>query len=337
MGDDSNDQNLIRVKADATGVDFAVGGALPDLLARILPTKFQIRRSVDKEIAKRIVERIRSDSDFDDAELAFAEDLLSERAHKYVRLKHVQTRAHSLLEESPRPRLIESGSPESDSDETSEDWVNKFREDASLVDDELVREIYARVLAEETKRPTAFSLRTLGVLRYLDREAASAFGLLQKVVINGTLVPQQSSDKNHVLNMVGLNHATMLMLEDAGLVYSSAQSESRLDGDALQFIASGHGRVLLAQRVDRSNITAKLQVHLLTPAGRQLARIAECEPDESAFLGFGSWLRSQLGSEVTIQYATLPSRDWSGKIGELTWQPLTQGDVVGQMPAPSLD
>jgi hypothetical protein len=328
MPDDSKDQNLIRVKADATGVDLSVGGALPDLLARILPARFQIRRSVDKEIAQRIVERIRSNSDFDDAELAFAEDILSERAQKYIRLKHIQTRAYSLFEETPSVQLIGTGdSSEATTGETSDDWVNKFREDASLVDDDLVREIYARVLAEETRTPNAFSLRTLGVLRYLDREAASAFGVLQKVVFNGALVPQQSPDKDHVLNVVGLNHTTMLMLEDAGLVYSSAQSNSNMDGDSLHFMTLGYGRVFFAKRADGSRITAKLQVHLLTPAGRQLARIAECEPDESAFQALGSWFRSQLGGNIKLHYAQLPSRNWSGKAGELTWLPLSPEDA----------
>jgi hypothetical protein len=336
MPDDTKDQSLIRVKANATGIDFSVGGALPDLLARVLPAKFHIRRSIDKEIAQRIVERIRSNSDFDDAELAFAEDMLSERAQKYIRLKHVQTRAYSLFEETTSVHLIGAGdSSEPASAETSDDWVNKFREDASLVDDELVREIYARVLAEETKRPTAFSLRTLGVLRYLDREAATAFGLLQKVLLNGAFVPQQSPDKDHVLNVVGLNHSTMLMLEDAGLVYSSAHSEFPLEGEMLLLMASGHGRVLSVRRANGERITTKLQVHLLTPAGSQLARIAECEPDEPAFLAFVEWLRSQLGGDVTIQQATLPSRNWSGKASELTWQELSTENAEEPTPQTS--
>jgi hypothetical protein len=335
MPDDSAEKNLIRVKADATGIDLTVGGALPDLLARVLPAKFQIRRSVDKEIARRIVERIRSNSDFDEAELAFAEDMLSERAQKYIRLKHIQTRAYSLFEQTPSVNLIGSGGPsEQPPSETSEDWVNKFREDASLVDDELVREIYARVLAEETRRPSAFSLRTLGVLRYLDRDAATAFGNLQKVCLSGRLVPQQSPDKSHVLMDVGLNHATMLMLEDAGLVYSSAQSEAPLEGARLVLMASGYNRLLAIQRPDDSTIKANLEVHLLTPAGQQLARIAECEPDEPAFLALVNWLRSQLG-DVKIQYAVLPSRDFSGKLDDLTWQPVGPDDNEEPTPQPS--
>ena len=182
MPNEGTNENLLRVKADATGLDVSVGRSLPNLLGRLLPTKFRARRSVSDAITERILEKIRADEEFDEAEVAFAEDVLNDQASKYIRLKQIQTRAFNLLEESPITRLLEEGhGDESSTSQTSDDWVNKFREDASLVDDELVREIYARVLKEETQRPTAFSLRTLGVLRYLDRDAATAFGLVQKV------------------------------------------------------------------------------------------------------------------------------------------------------------
>ncbi len=105
MTNDEADQSVIRVKADATGVDVSVGPSLPDLLARLLPSKFHIRRSVNDAIAERILDKIRSDADFDEAEIAFADDMLSDQARKYVRLKRVERRAFSLFEEAPPVRL----------------------------------------------------------------------------------------------------------------------------------------------------------------------------------------------------------------------------------------
>jgi len=315
---ESIEQNLIRVKADVTGVDVSVGRSLPELLGRLLPAKFHIRRSVDHEITARILDKVRSDAEFDEAEVAFAEDLLSDHARKYVRLKKVHQRARSLFEEAKPVPLIEAGwDQDSSESETSDDWVNKFREDASLVDDDLIREIYARVISEEAQRPKAFSLRTLGVLRYLDREAATAFGRLQKFLINGKLVP--GSSLADTLKAFGLDHSTLLMLDDAGLVNASAHSKYVPKGATLFFICSGHERLLMAHREDGASITPTLNVHLLTPAGEQLARIAESEPDEAAFTALASWLRQQLAG-AELQMAKLPSREWSGPIDELEWE-----------------
>lgn len=320
MANEEADQNLIRVKADATGVDVSVGRGLPDLIGRLLPSKFHIRRSVNVAITERLLEKIRSNADFDEAELAFAEDMVSDQARKYVRLKHVQRRAYGLFEETPPVRLIDAGDgPESQTSQTSDDWVNKFREDAGLVDDELIREIYARVLKEEAQRPSAFSLRTLGVLRYLDRDAATAFGRLQKVLIDGNCVPQQSQVKDHILVLFGLDHSTMLMLDDAGLINAASPSEIMKEGEIVIFALSGHGRVFAARRYDRQPLTVKLRVHLLTPAGQQLARIAESEPDDAAFKALTSWFEPHIaGAELLV--ANLPSHNWTGQFEDLAWQ-----------------
>src|SRR6185436_9994554 len=213
----------------------------------------------NEAITERILEKIRSNTGFDEAEVAFAEEILSDHAQKYIRLKHIQQRAYSLFEDAPPVPLIEAGdAPIPPPSQTSDDWVNKFREDASLVDDDMVSEIYARVLAEEARRPTSFSLRTLGVFRYLDREAAMAFGQLQKVLLNSAYVPQQTTG-NLVLNAVGLDHSTMLRLEDAGLVNSTANSEDEFKGAVLTFSSSGHGRLLIALRADGKPINAKIR------------------------------------------------------------------------------
>lgn len=320
MPNEGTNETLLRVKADATGLDVSVGRSLPNLLARLLPAKLRARRSVSDAITDRILEKIRADEDFDEAEVVFAEDVLNDQASKYIRLKQVQTRAYNLLEESPITRLLEAGhGDEPSTSQISDDWVNKFREDASLVDDELVREIYARVLKEETQRPTAFSLRTLGVLRYLDRDAATAFGLVQKVLIDGTCVPMQSPEKSHILNSVGLDHATMLMLDDAGLINGATPSNYTKEAEIVTFNLSGHCRIVALRRNDRQPLSVSVKVHLLTPAGEQLARIADCEPDESAFNGLTAWLGSHVtNSEVLV--ANVPSQDWSGRFGDLNFE-----------------
>lgn len=311
--------NLFRVKADGTGVDVSVGTGVPTLFARLIPTKWRFRRAADDEICDGILRKLRSGSDLNEAEFAFAENLLSEGAKKFLRLTSIERRAQALNE--TRPVLLEGVSPKDTGlAETSDDWVNKFREDAALVDDDLVREIYARVLSEEHRAPGAFSLRTLGVLRYLDCEAATAFGQLQKVLVDSCLVPRQGS---HVLEQVGLNHETMLMLNDAGLVYSLAQTGQDIEGDRIIFVLTGHGRAVAARHADNRWFKVKLEIHLLTPAGQQLARIAQCEPDEHAFVALVDWLRPKVG-DAQLFVAELPARDWRGRPELLTWRPLNE-------------
>lgn len=318
-------QSLIHVKAGTTGVDVSVSEKVPALLSRLLPLNYRLRKGVDHAIADRIVAKIAEGDGLNDAELAFAEGALSDQAQKYVRLGYIQDRAQQLFEANTEPPLLPVSVSAANNHEiksTSNDWVNKFREDASLVDDEVLREIYARVLFAEERSPCAFALRTLGVLRYMDREVAAAFGRLQKVLVNGCAVPMQSNRDSHVLQVLGLEHTTMLMLGDAGLVNSATTSiHTMLPAPAIYFTCSGHGRVLMARRKDLSPISAELDVHALTPAGMQLARIAECEADEGAFSALVSWIRGEIG-DADLYVADLPSRNWIGDISQLRWRPI---------------
>lgn len=319
------DSNLIRVKADTTGLDLAIDRSFPKLIGRLLPARLRLRKGVDNAITEQIVGKLTTGTALNDAELAFAEGMLSDAAVKYLRLARIQERAQQLCESEAVPLLMAPQTPnceEPPTATTSSDWLNRFREDASLVDDEVLSEIYARVLSTEERAPGAFTLRSLGVLRYMDREAATAFGTLLQVLVDGSIVPMQSTDKNHVLHTLGLNHSTMLMLDDAGLVNSSANSSRTIETDAHFYKFTGHGQILHARKKDHSKFTVELHVHLLTPAGRQLARIAQCEPSETAFNALLSWLKQSLG-DVELFAAQLPSRNWVGPANQLQWRAIS--------------
>jgi hypothetical protein len=306
---------LVKVKADGTGVDFTVGSALPELIGRLLPARFRIRRAVDLAIGDRIVEKIREGASLDQSEAAFAAEVFSDSAKKFARLGQVVTRAAELSGEGYRSKLLEGATQtpvqndDAEETKTSEDWVAKFREDASLVDDELVREIYARILAEESQQPNTFSLRTLAVLRYMDREVATAFGWLYQVSVNGEMVPDKLA---RVLDVAGLDHGTMLMLDDAGLVNLGTHSQYSFSGNHV-FAFPGLGRLVTVTNCEGAPPVRRtsIRVHFLTPAGRQLARIAERRPADAIFEAMVVWIKSYFDeSQIMICSAEIESPDW---------------------------
>lgn len=243
---------------------------------------------------------------------------------KYIRLKRVVEGAGLFAQSNP-PLLkaAETGAdqdnPEQQRAETSDDWINKFREDASLVDSDLVREIYSRILAQEARTPKAFSLPTLGVLRYLDMEVAQAFGRLQNAMITRSGVPKRRKTGD-VLDACGLSHTDMVMLDDAGLVNSSISTLLSIKGQKEGFLElTAHQRIVRIRRPDGSDLHNAFDVLLLTPAGVELAKIADCEPKKEVFEALINWIQTSApGLELTI--AKLPSRDWDGDPTTLVWE-----------------
>jgi hypothetical protein len=326
--------DLLRIKVDATGAELAVGSETPKLLARLVPAKYRLRGALNDAMIGRIIEKVRDNGQLDENETAFADRLLSDEYKKCLRLADIQLRAETIFQQNKDPKLLGSTPEQPDNpaveplEETSDDWLNKFRDDASLVDDDLVREIYARILAEEARSPRAFSLRTLGVLRYLDRQAATDFGNLQKVVFGAKYVPEQTQMvENDVLRHFDITHEVMLRLEDCGLVNASAHSWTTVTSfHAIKIELRNYNRFILVKNPDGSPIEVRLRVHLLTPAGRELSQISECEFQLDNFNRLISWLRTAAPA-ADFYCAELPHPTWEGSSSQLTFHLLEKIDV----------
>ncbi|MFN4163816.1 MAG: DUF2806 domain-containing protein [Ferrovibrio sp.] len=79
-----------------------------------------------------------------------------------------------------------------DTTETAEkpvdpDWFVRWRLNAQDVSDELMQQLWARLLAGEIQRPGAFSLKTLEILSQMTRDDANAVADLGQYVISGSL------------------------------------------------------------------------------------------------------------------------------------------------------
>jgi hypothetical protein len=74
----------------------------------------------------------------------------------------------------------------SDKPETpEEDWLNIFERYAEDASSEKLRDLWARVLAKEIRKPKSFSLRTMRFISELDSETAQLFQKHSGRVIDG--------------------------------------------------------------------------------------------------------------------------------------------------------
>ncbi|HAI1449188.1 TPA: DUF2806 domain-containing protein [Escherichia coli] len=67
--------------------------------------------------------------------------------------------------------------------EISNDFFNRWRNEAKLIDDEYAQSIWGRVLAEEIQHPETISLRTLDVLKNLSKSEAELFNNMGNYVV----------------------------------------------------------------------------------------------------------------------------------------------------------
>ena len=127
--------------------------------------------------------------------------------------------------------------PESDGGTTSDRWFQTFYDEAGVVDEDDVREVFLRILAGEIKRPGSFSLQTLRIVGTIDQKTARSFRRAASIRISsefqfkGVLLFQDDRIPavgdglgNNCLKDEGLGYTVLQNLMEHGLIYTDLGS-----------------------------------------------------------------------------------------------------------------
>ena len=154
--------------------------------------------------------------------------------------------------------------PESDvSDEPiPQTFFNHWRREAEMIDEADIRERWAQLLVQETKKPGTVSVRTLEVVARMTRDEAAIFERARQGIFNDMLLTEQKN--GHALSC---SYGDCLILSDAGLITlpSAQEKVDRGAQSAFEHVFADE-RVLLL--IESANFT--LNGYVLTRAGMEM-------------------------------------------------------------------
>ncbi len=218
-------------------------------------------------------------------------DRVASKEHaRWVREQQIGTRAAEVLalppatlarEPPPPPELPPLRTP-------SEEWLAKFWDDAGLVSEPMMQEVYAQILTGEARAPGSVSLRTLRTLRYLDQSTAELF---QKAV-SLALDEVHLVGRGELLAKYGLPLDALVELEDAGLI--STTPVFMTQGGSVLHLSYGRWVLRLSRRDGY-----RVSVYMFKNAGRELGRVAtNVTRSKDYFLDVARHYRSEVGCEA---------------------------------------
>lgn len=105
------------------------------------------------------------------------------------------------------------------SHELSQDFINRWRNDARQISSEELQNVWGKILSAEINKPNTISLRTLNTLKNISKEEAENFRYLsQYITFSGLfIVPFTSIPRNYLVP-----HQLLLSAKDAGLIDMTA-------------------------------------------------------------------------------------------------------------------
>lgn len=184
--------------------------------------------------------------------------------------------------------------------EPNHDWTARFFNYAQDVSSEEIRKLWSKVLAGEVERPGSVSIKTLDILKNLDKKCADLFRMLSSVCVTLELnglelldarVPNLGGYKEgNSLQEYGLGYDSLDVLREHGLVSSDLNSwfkytlcilpwvsETRAPRPVIPFGFQGQLWVLSPTTKNDADKEFKLTGVALTRAGWELSKIVELE------------------------------------------------------------
>ena len=187
--------------------------------------------------------------------------------------------------------------------EVDHDWTARFFNDVQDVSSEQLQLLWAKILAGELERPGSTSIKTLGVLRNLDKANAALFRTLCSICVSikpdGTTfidarVPSLGGNAaSNALQKYGLSFGNLNLLNEHGLIISDYNSWRDIQPSIglspergvstlirLPFGLQGRYWIIVPTgQLDRGS-KFRLSGVALTRTGQELSRIVDLEPAE---------------------------------------------------------
>lgn len=163
--------------------------------------------------------------------------------------------------------------------EPSQDFINRWRNDAKLISDESIQYVWGRILAEEINTPKTVSIRTLDVIKNLSKEEAEIFSESLDFIFYSSYLIDNGDEKNSFISTDKgrkLNDAGLLVSFSPGMYRSGTWLSQRFvfNGDAIPkvFYLSSSDKYYFID-AEKVSDDPKVSIWELTNAGQELYQI----------------------------------------------------------------
>lgn len=220
------------------------------------------------------------------------------------RIQFQEEKRQSNIGQIVTQAALELEGKEVEDNEPDHDWTARFFNDIQDVSTQETQFLYAKILAGEVERPGSTSIRTLSILRDLDRSTAALFRTLCSACISLRLAENNILDARvpslggnagaNALQKYGLGFDQLNALNEHGLIIADYNSSydykmsvgvplSGSEPNYLRIPFWFQGRRWVLEPTTQHLDTNELRVIgvALTRSGRELSRIVELEPMEA--------------------------------------------------------
>ena len=164
------------------------------------------------------------------------------------------------------------------------DWFVRFYEAVGNISDEVMQDLWAKLLAGEVAEPSSFSLKTIDVLRNLSKQDAELFSLIcsHSVMTRGqNFLPHYDT----YLEKHNIYYTDIMKLNEQGLIFNDGTIGFSMSiGQNPNVLFWNNNLVMTIESSDDKNIEIHIKTYPFTKAGQELAVLVSKSVSEENFI-----------------------------------------------------
>ena len=164
------------------------------------------------------------------------------------------------------------------------DWFVRFYEAVGNISDEVMQDLWAKLLAGEVAEPSSFSLKTIDVLRNLSKQDAELFSLIcsHSVMTRGqNFLPHYDT----YLKKHNIYYTDIMKLNEQGLIFNDGTIGFSMSiGQNPNVLFWNNDLVMTIESSDDKNIEIHIKTYPFTKAGQELAVLVSKSVSEENFI-----------------------------------------------------
>lgn len=271
----------------------------------------QARVKIIERSANEIAEQMQFDPEYARAAVKkFGQRVIREQ----VNLDQITQKAAESLAQSAMQATVETNSPQA---QISDDWLNVFEKEAGQKSTEEMQSMFAKVLAGEIQKPSAYSIKSIRLLGSLDQQAAKLFKRfcsmcivlrMQDHILDARIPSLGSNAAANGLQRFGLTFDSLNLLQEYGLIisdYHSWMDYSPSFGSATQPVTLpfefGNSLWGLVKMDGFQGNQMKVNGVALTRSGKELMRVVSSDAEPNFSTELTKWFESQKLQMVKIR------------------------------------
>lgn len=188
---------------------------------------------------------------------------------------------------------LESDPQEPPAEKIDDDWLFRWRDNASQVSSEKLQSLWGKLLAGELRQPGSFSLRTLEFIKHLSQEDAKKIEKIAPFVISNEIIMRLDDD---FLASQGISFSFLLEMQEIGILSSvdgfglTAHYKSTRP-DIFEHAIVSFSKTLIVKS-DDANKALDIKLAQITTIGRQLISLGKFSTNEAYLRNAGEKIKS---------------------------------------------